>query len=110
MSSKLDEARERLREQAQASGYLTVDEAAALARCNPMTIRRAFKSGALEAFRPAHRVLLREADVREWIESHAAAEPGRPRAARPPRRRPAPARPAAGSSADLREIERKLSR
>jgi excisionase family DNA binding protein len=92
-------------------GYLTVEEAALLARCNPMTIRRAWKAGALTAFRPAHRVLLREADVREWIERRAAWEPDAPRTPRAARRRSGSnGKPTPGSAADLREIERNLTR
>ncbi len=99
----------------QTPGYLTVEEAAMLARCNPMTIRRAFRAGALTAFRPAHRLLLREADVRAWIERKPASDPQRP--ARTPRRtgtgRPLPGangKPVPGSAADLRAIERNLTR
>jgi excisionase family DNA binding protein len=111
VSSDLDAARDRLREQARDSEYLTVPEAAQLARCNPMTIRRAFTAGVLPAFRPAHRVLLRESDVREWIESRPAVAPDRPRPARKSRRRPAPnGKPVPGSAAHLREIDPNLTR
>lgn len=83
---------------------LTVTEAAAIAHCHPKTIRRAFTSGRLRAFRPAHRVLLREDDVRAWVESQTAVtEPAPPRAGRSRSRRPAP-----GSVAALRELEREL--
>jgi hypothetical protein len=77
-----------------------------------MTIRRAFTAGNLAAFRPAHRVLLREADVLEWIESRPAVTPDRQRPARAPRRRQASngTTPVPGSKADLREIERNLTR
>lgn len=84
--------------------YLTVDEAAGLARVSTKTIRRAFTSGALRAFRPAHRVLLREDDVRAWVESQAAATESRPR----PRARTR--RPAPGSVTQLREMDSELSR
>jgi excisionase family DNA binding protein len=92
--------------------YLTVPEAAGLARCHERTIRRAFEAGALPAFRPAHRVLLREDDVRAWVESQSAVETER----RPERTRrsrssakPAPASATApGSVAALREIQRNL--
>jgi excisionase family DNA binding protein len=104
ISTDLDAARERLRDQAPAP-YLTVGEAAQLARCNPKTIRRAFTAGTLRAFRPAHRVLLREDDVRAWIEGQAAAEPEPPRAGRSRSRRPAP-----GSVASLRDMERQAGR
>ncbi len=107
IASSLDAARERLRDQTPASGYLTVEEAARLARCNPKTIRRAFTSGALRAFKPTTRVLLREEDVRAWIEGHTAAvEPsGRHRGGESRPRRPAP-----GSVASLRDMERELTR
>lgn len=83
---------------------LTVSEAAAIARCNPKTIRRAFTAGRLRAFRPAHKILLREDDVRAWVESQTAVtEPAPPRAGRSRSRRPAP-----GSVAALRDLERDL--
>jgi len=105
IASSLDAARERLRDQAPASGYLTVEEAAHLARCNPKTIRRAFTSGALRAFKPTSRVLLREEDVRAWIEGHTATTPYEHRGGPSRPRRPAP-----GSVASLRDMERELTR
>lgn len=105
ISDQLDAARDRLKSETPGPGYLTVDEAAELARCAPKTIRRAFTSGALRAFRPAHRVLLREDDVRAWVESQAATRSELPRPGRSRPRRVAP-----GSVADLRERERELSR
>lgn len=85
--------------------YLTVEDAAAIARCSAKTIRRAIYAGQLRAFRPATRVLLREADVRAWVESRsAAADTCQPR----PRgqiRRPRP-----GSVQALRDLERELAR
>ena len=51
--------------------YLTVQEAALLARCNPATIRRRVKAGQLSAIRPdGRRLLLLEQDVRAWVEHH----------------------------------------
>lgn len=85
--------------------YLTIDDAAALAHCDQSTLRRAIRAGSLLAFRPAQRLLFREADVREWVESRPArvsVEP-RPRAAR--RRRVEP-----GSVQALREMERAAGR
>jgi excisionase family DNA binding protein len=93
-----------VRESPPPAPYLTVDEAAALARCNPKTIRRAFAAGRLRAFRPAHKVLLREDDVRAWVESQAAAEPVPPLTAGRSRSR----RPVPGSVASLRALERDL--
>jgi excisionase family DNA binding protein len=100
MAARLDAARDRLQAEIPAPAYMTVEEAAGLARCNPATIRREVHRGHLRAFRPARRVLLREDDVREWIESRAAA-PGdeiAPRAASP--RRAAP-----GSVQAIRRLE-----
>jgi excisionase family DNA binding protein len=51
-----------------ADGYLTVNEAAEAARCHHNTIRRAIDAGHLVAFRPAGRILIREEDLRAWIE------------------------------------------
>jgi excisionase family DNA binding protein len=89
---------------AQAS-YLTVDEAATMARCHPKTIRRAVGSGALRGFRPAQRVLLREDDVRAWIERRAAISSPPPARTRAKRRRAVP-----GSVEALRAIEREAMR
>jgi excisionase family DNA binding protein len=87
MASELDAARERLREQADAANYITIEAAAEIAHCNPKTLRRVIERGELEAFRPAQRLLFREADVYDWIESHPArsgpvAPAPRPRARR----------------------------
>jgi len=103
-SNSLDEARERLREQAQASPFLTIEEAAAFARVNPKTLRRAISAGALRAERPGKRLLFLEDDVRAWVMNSPARPPARP--GRSERTR----RPAPGSVADLREIQRKLTR
>lgn len=95
--------------EAQTPGMLTVEEAAGLARCNPKTIRRAFHSGKLTAFRPGGgrtRVLLREEDVRAWLQGQTAAPPpSEPRRSRSRSRRSTPA-----SVQALREIERELTR
>jgi excisionase family DNA binding protein len=102
ISSQLDEARERLRSQTP-TPYLTVEEAAQLARCHPKTIHRAQRSGELRSFRPAHRILLKEEDVRAWIEAESERRAPRPRPAQRPRR----AQP--GSVSRLRDIERGLT-
>ena len=86
------------------AAYLTVDEAAALARCHPRTIRRAVHSGRLRAFRPAGRMLLADPDVRAWIEAHTAAPASPPGRGGTHRQR----RSQAGSLAALREIERSV--
>lgn len=104
ISSQLDAARDRLRDETP-TPYLTVEEAADLARCHPATIRRAFGAGALRAFRPAHRVLLREDDVRAWVEGKAAVEEERPRPGRGRQRRQKP-----GSVLELRQLEREAAR
>ena len=106
ISAQLQAARDRLQDDHVATApYLTVEEAARLARCNPKTIRRAFTSGSLRAFRPAHRVLLREDDVRAWVEGQAAAVP----VERPHPGRSRPRRAAPGSVRDLRDMEREMT-
>jgi excisionase family DNA binding protein len=52
----------------QGERYLTVEEVADLARCHHNTVRRAIDRGRIMAFRPAGRILVREADARAWIE------------------------------------------
>lgn len=102
IAASLDAARDRLRARVPVRDpgeYLTVEEAARLARCHPKTIRRAFQAESLRAFRPARRVLLREDDVRAWVEARGAAEPERPRRVRL-------GRPEPGSVAALRDMER----
>jgi excisionase family DNA binding protein len=47
---------------------LTVQEVAQLARCEHKTVRRAIHGGALTAYKPAGRLLIREDDARTWIE------------------------------------------
>ena len=49
-------------------GYLTVEEVAQLARCEHKTVRRAIRGGALIAYKPAGRLLIREDYARMWIE------------------------------------------
>jgi excisionase family DNA binding protein len=52
----------------QGKRYLTVEEVAELARCHHNTVRRAIDRRRITAFRPAGRILVREADARAWIE------------------------------------------
>lgn len=85
--------------------YLTVEEAAELARCDHKTIRRAIHSERLRAFRPANRLLIREPDVRAWIESRTASSSARTRPPRMRRGRP----PAPGSVAALRALDSELA-
>lgn len=80
--------------------YLTVVEVAQLARCEQKTVRRAIASGQLRAFRPAHRLLIREQDARSWVE-------GRPAVPLPRSRHPRRGSGQLGSVADLLEIERR---
>jgi excisionase family DNA binding protein len=91
--------------------YLTVREVAAMARCEHKSVRRAITSGHLQAFRPAYKLLIREADAEAWIERQpaVASTPARPL---PGRRslRPTMGSQRAGSVAELREIERKVVR
>jgi hypothetical protein len=89
-------------------GYLTVAEAAELARCEHKSVRLAIATGLLIAFRPAHKLLIRESDARAWIESRpvvvAAVAPEHAR--RPGRRR---SQPRPGSVDDLLRIEREAT-
>ena len=66
---------------------LTPATAAALARRSVRTIRRAYKSGALLAYRDGsgRSVRIRYADLRDWLMSEPAASPARrpPASARP---------------------------
>jgi excisionase family DNA binding protein len=89
------------------SPYLTVVEVAELARCEHKAVRRAIRQGALRAFQPAKRLLIREEDARAWIESRvvAATPPSSPRPASA--RASSTSRHGPGSVAALREIERK---
>lgn len=103
-SDQLDAARDRLRAQTPAP-YLTVEEVAALARCEHKAIRHAVHSGALPAFRTAARILIREADAIAWIESR----PARQAAPAQRRRRAKQRRQAPGSVASLRALDRELS-
>jgi excisionase family DNA binding protein len=52
----------------QGKRYLTVEEVAKRARCHHNTVRRAIDRRRGTAFRPAGRILVREADARAWIE------------------------------------------
>jgi excisionase family DNA binding protein len=89
-------------------GYLTVSEVAELARCEHKSVRRAIASGLLIAFRPAHKLLIRESDARAWIESRpvVVAAVASEHARRPGRRR---SRPRPGSVDDLLRIEREAT-
>jgi excisionase family DNA binding protein len=54
------------------SPLLTAEEAAAIARCSVKTVRRAYSSGALTAYRRggSRAVLLDPDDVRAWAQAH----------------------------------------
>lgn len=88
--------------------YLTAIQAAELAHCHPKTIHRAVLRGHLPAFRPLHRILLREQDVRAWIESRPITQAS-PRPRSPGQRRGRPA-PSPGSPAELRALDPEMSR
>lgn len=91
---------------APASAYLTVQEVAALARCEHKAVRRAIHLGQLQAFQPANKLLVREQDAHAWIQSRG------PRVAVPAERPREPRRhgpAAAGSVAKLRHLERQLT-
>lgn len=89
------------------SPYLTVQEVAELARCEHKAVRRAIRQGALRAFQPAKRLLIREDDARAWIESRLVAGMPTPSPRLPSPRPGSTARQRTGSVAALREIERK---
>lgn len=86
IADQLDAAHDRLQQGESPPGFLTVEEAAELVRCSTKTIRRAFTAGVLRAFKPTTRVLLKEDDVRAWVESHPVAQPERSRPGVPRRR------------------------
>jgi excisionase family DNA binding protein len=81
--------------------YLTVQEVAALARCEHKAVRRAIANGQLSAFRPAKRLLIRDDDAHAWIEGRPAFKPNaapKPRGRTGQRER--------DSVAKLRDLER----
>jgi excisionase family DNA binding protein len=86
--------------------YLTVEEVAELARCGHKAVRRAIRDGALRAFRPTKRLLIREEDATAWIESCAAAVAREPGIRSPTTRRSSTSTARAGTVAALRRIER----
>jgi excisionase family DNA binding protein len=86
--------------------YLTVQEVAAIARCEHKAVRRAIANGQLTAFRPAKRLLIREDDAQGWIEGRRAFKPNagpKPRGGRTGQRGPA-------SVAKLRDLERQIAK
>jgi excisionase family DNA binding protein len=105
IAKRSDGARGRLKPQASRPCYLTVLEVAVLARCEHKRVRRAIASGQLVAFRPAGKLLVREEDVRAWIERHPV------NATRIKEPRPARAVPQAGAGdvSKLREMERRVA-
>ena len=48
---------------------LTIKEAAELARCSAVTIRRAIHAGKLPAYKPGKQILIEEKDFRAWFRS-----------------------------------------
>lgn len=60
---------------------MTIDEAAALAKCSYHTIHRAIKKGDLTAYKPGKAVLILEKDFVTWFQSKRvhAVKTGRPR-------------------------------
>jgi excisionase family DNA binding protein len=89
------------------SPYLTVHEVAQLARCEHKAVRRAIRQGALRAFQPAKRLLIREDDATAWIESRVVVATPTPSA--PSARSRSISRPRVGSVAALREMEREAA-
>jgi len=91
------------------SPYLTVQEVAEPARCEHKAVRRAIRQGALRAFRPAKRLLIREDDARAWIESRMVVATPTSSPALPSARARSTSRPRVGSVAALREMEREAA-
>lgn len=50
--------------------FLTLKEAAELARCSTMTLRRAIHAAQLQAYKPARILLIKETDILHWINSN----------------------------------------
>lgn len=108
ISANLDAARTRLQAQPAHADYLTIEEAAELARCNPKTLRTAVHDGELRAFRPVKRLLFKDEDLRSWIEAKSAT--GTAARSTPASRARKTRRPAAGSVQSLKAIEARLTR
>jgi excisionase family DNA binding protein len=107
ISDQLSEARDRLRDQAASSpNYLTVPEVAELARCEHKAVRKAVHDGLLPAFSPSRKLLIRESDAVQWVESRPVRIGQRPPAPRPSR----PRREPPGSVKQLREMQREMTR
>jgi hypothetical protein len=87
--------------------YLTVNEVAAIARCEHKSVRRAIHLGQLRAFQPANKLLILEQDAHLWIQSRPPMLVA-PLAERPSRLR-RPVRPSAGSVDKLRAVEQQLT-
>ena len=83
-----------------------IQEVAELARCEHKAVRRAIRDGALRAFRPTKRLLIRQDDATAWIESRMVAGWREPGVRLPSPRVGAKSDARAGSVASLREIER----
>jgi excisionase family DNA binding protein len=62
--------------------FLTVDEAADLARCSPRVIRQAIRGGQLHAALIGGKYLIRPDAIQDWFDKRAAATP-QPAAASP---------------------------
>ncbi len=89
------------------TAYLTVREVAERMRCEHRTVRRAIKSGELEAAMIGGRWLVREEAVEAWFQARAhIAVVTVPEARHRPRRVPARDADGRGSVARLEAIER----
>jgi hypothetical protein len=108
ISASLDSARDRLREQAQASPYLTVPEVAQLARCEHKAVRKAVHDGLLPAFNPERKLLIRATDAVSWIESRPVRAGTRSQA--PARSRPRARSVTPGEPGALRQLDPDLAR
>jgi excisionase family DNA binding protein len=91
------------------SRYLTVQEVAQLARCEHKAVRRAIRLGALRAFQPAKRLLIREDDATAWIENRVVVATPTSTPSVPSARSRSTSRPRVGSVAALREMEREAA-
>jgi excisionase family DNA binding protein len=87
--------------------YLTVQEVAERMRCEHRTVRRAIKSGELEAAMIGGRWVIREEAIDAWFQSRCAAgqSPAPPRRERVSRRRSPTPPDGPGSVARLQAIE-----
>lgn len=51
------------------SSFLSCDEAAAVAHCSELTIKRAIRSGELKAYRPGRAYAIDAEELTRWVKS-----------------------------------------